>query len=146
MSAEGFIKDLLTGTNSFYKIGLTQLSWYKKTLGTKCIVSRIIKQSKYKDVFGSTVSSTINENTDVEEFPYVVLINLNDMMKLFQKSITQLDFYDNESILQLGDVLRFSSSGQEFRYKITDIQTFNETGKVLNRYSISGLVEVSSNK
>jgi hypothetical protein len=142
----GFIKDVVTNTNNWYKVGLQQIEWQKKIQGTKCMVTRLSKSSKYKDVFGSIASSTVLGDVKKEEFPYVVLINLNDMLKLYQKSLNQLDFYDNESILKLGDVLSFSSAGQVFRFKIIDIQTFSETGFILNRYTISGFTEVNSEK
>lgn len=146
MSQENFIKPLLDGANSFYRVGLKQFSWQKKLQGTKCLVSRLVTESKYKHVFGSTVSSTMIDDEERDEFPYVVLINMNDMLKIYQKSINQLDFYDNEDVLKLGDVIRFSREGQEFRFKVVDVQTFSEAERVLNRYTISGMTEVNSTR
>lgn len=140
---EGFIKPIISNTNSWYKVGLKQFDWAKKTQGTKCIVTRLKEHNKYSSVFGAVATSTLKDDEERDEFPYVVIINMQDMLKLFQKSINQLDFYDNEDKLKLGDLIRFSSNGQEFKFQVTDIQTFGHAGHVLNRITLSGLVEVN---
>lgn len=146
MSDLGFVNSILDNTNRIHQIGLKQFSWWKKVQGTKCQVVRIKENTSYKNVFGSIANSTLPDDDDAEKFPYVVLISMNDMKKLFQKSIDPLQFYDNEGILQLGDILVFSRLSQEYKWKVTDIQTFSETGNVLNYYTISGLAEVNSTK
>lgn len=146
MSDLGFVNSILDNTNRIHQVGLKQFSWWKKVQGTKCQVVRIKENTSYKNVFGSIANSTLPDDDDAEKFPYVVLISMNDMKKLFQKSIDPLQFYDNEGILQLGDILVFSRLSQEYKWKITDIQTFSETGNVLNYYTISGLAEVNSTK
>ena len=146
MSDLGFVNSILDNTNRIHQIGLKQFSWWKKVQGTKCQVVRIKENTSYKNVFGSIANSTLPDDDDAEKFTYVVLISMNDMKKLFQKSIDPLQFYDNEGILQLGDILVFSRLSQEYKWKVTDIQTFSETGNVLNYYTISGLAEVNSTK
>lgn len=146
MSDLGFVNSILDNTNRIHQVGLKQFSWWKKVQGTKCQVVRIKENTSYKNVFGSIANSTLPDDDDAEKFPYVVLISMNDMKKLFQKSIDPLQFYDNEGILQLGDILVFSRLSQEYKWKVTDIQTFSETGNVLNYYTISGLAEVNSTK
>lgn len=146
MSKEGFINQLLDNTNQFYSTSLKQFSFYKKMLGYKVIVSRIKESSKYKEVFGSIYSSTIKGDEEVTEFEYIVLFNMNDMKKIFQKSVEQLDFFDNESMLELGDVLTYSRRGQEYKFKVINIETFSEAEGVLNRYTLTGLVETLSHQ
>lgn len=146
MSDLGFVNSILDNTNRIHQVGLKQFSWWKKVQGTKCQVVRIKENTSYKNVFGSIANSTLPDDDDAEKFSYVVLISMNDMKKLFQKSIDPLQFYDNEGILQLGDILVFSRLSQEYKWKVTDIQTFSETGNVLNYYTISGLAEVNSTK
>lgn len=144
MSKTGFVNIILDNTNKIYRISLLQFKWYKKVQGTKVQVSRIKENTKYRAVFGSIANSTIPDDSDAERFPYIVLINMNDLKKIFLKSVDPLTFYDNESVLQLGDILIFSRVNQEYKWKITDIQTFSETGDVLNQYTITGLSEVNS--
>jgi len=144
MNIDGFMHPMIDMTLNFYKIGMKQMSWMKKIQGTKVIVTRLTQDSKYKRVHGSTVSSTLALDKDVQEFDYVIIINFNDMMKIFQKSINQFDFYDNENTLQLGDLVRFTDNGQLFRFKVIDIQSFSNKDTILNRYTLSGLAEVNS--
>lgn len=146
MSKFGFVQSMFDNTNKFYKTGLQQFDWYRKILGTEVLVTRFKQVNKYMDVFGSVATAAMRKDEDTEQFKYVVLINLNDMLKLFQKSINQLEFYDNNSVLQLGDVLKFSRNKQEFQYKIIEINTFSEAGFILNQYTLSGLVETNSTK
>lgn len=141
---EGFVKSILDATNQFYSVSLKQFEWYKKQLGTRVQVSRLKQLDKYKDVFGSVATSTLIDDDSLEKFPYVVLINLNDMVKLYQKSINQLQFYDNLDKLKIGDVLIFTRNDQEYKWKITDVQTFSEAEGVLYSYTIQGMQEVLS--
>lgn len=142
--SEGFIKSILDGTNQFYSTALKQFEWYKKILGTKVIVSRLKTADKYKDVFGSTATSTLVDDTDLDKFPYVVLINMNDMLRLYQKSTNQLQFQDNLDVIKIGDVLTFSRNGQEYKWKVINVETFSEAERVLYQYTIQGMQEVLS--
>lgn len=146
MSNLGFIESLLDNVNNIYSVGLNQLLWWKENLGTKCIVSRSTTRDKYRQVFGSIANSTLPDDVEADKFPYVFFINMNDMKKLYQKSTDQLQFYDNEDVLQLGDILIFSRLHQEYKWKVIDIQTFNETNLMLRQYTIAGLLEVNADK
>lgn len=144
MSKTGFVNLILDNTNKIYQISLSQFKWYKKVMGTKVQVSRVKENTSYRSVFGSIASSTLPDDDEADRFPYVILINMNDLKKIYQKSIDPLQFYDNESTLKLGDILIFSRRTQEYKWKVTDIQTFSETGDVVHQISISGLNEVNS--
>jgi len=144
MSRLGFVESLLDNTNHVYSTMLKQFSWYKKILGTDVIVSRIKEMNKYKKVFGSKASSTIADDPELEKFQYVILISMNDMLRLYQETATQLQFYDNEDKLQLGDILTFSRKSMQYRWKITEIQTFSEANDVLRQYTIVGLSDIKT--
>lgn len=144
MSKDGFVNRYLDNANKFYSTALKQFKFYKKIEGCKVIVSRISKDSKYKSVFGSIYSSTMVDDDEREEFPYVVVFNMNDMKKIFQKSIEQMDFYDNEDVLKLGDVITYARKGQEYKFKIVDVQSFSEAEGVLNRYTVTGMIETNA--
>lgn len=146
MNSEGFVGLLISNPNISYRVILQQFEWWKLAQGTKVQVSRILESTKYHHVFGSIASSTLPDDRDAERFPYVILISMNDMKKIFQKSIDPLQFYDNKSVLKIGDILIFSRNGQEYKWKITEVQSFGEAEEVLNQYSISGLNEIISNQ
>jgi len=144
MSELGFSELVLDNTDRFYRISFNQFAWWKKVQGTKCQVVRIKENTSYRKVFGSIASSTLPDDEDAEKFPYVILISMNDMKRLFLKSTEPLNFYDNEDKLKLGDILVFSRKAQQFKWKITDIQTFNETDSIVRQYTILGLTETDS--
>jgi hypothetical protein len=96
MANNGFINKYLDNANTFYHIALQQFKFYKKLEGTKVVVSRVSNSSKYKEVFGTTYSSTLMNDNEKSEFEYVIIINMNDMKKLYQKNIDQLQFMDNQ--------------------------------------------------
>lgn len=102
---KGFINQLLDNSNDFYAKAFQQFNFYKKLLGTRVIVTRVKNESDYRDVFGIIYSSTLLDDSDKEEFEYMILINLNDMNSLFQKNIDQIEFFDNEFVIEVGDVI-----------------------------------------
>jgi hypothetical protein len=143
MSDLGFVNKYLDNTNLFYSIALKQFKVYKKLLGTKVVVTRILNDSKYKSVFGSTYHSTLRNDNEVKKFDATIIINMNDMKRIFQKTIDQLDFYDNERVMELGDIFIFSRKNQEYKFKVVNIESFSEASDVLWRYTATGLVEVN---
>lgn len=144
MSNGGFVNIILDNTDRIYRLSFNQFEWWKKVQGTKCQVTRIKENDSYKNVFGSIANSTLPDDEDSEKFPYIILISLNDMKKIFQKSIDQIQFYDNEDVLKLGDIISFSRLNQEYKWKVIDVQSFNETASVLHQYTISGLTETNA--
>jgi hypothetical protein len=144
MSQLGFIEQLLDNTNYLYGTMLKQFAWYKKVMGTKVTVTRIKERNKYKTVFGSVASSTIPDDSDAEKFQYTVLISLNDMLRLYQETSNSMTFYDNEDKLELGDILSFSRKDMQYKFKITEIQTFSEADNVLRQYTIAGLADIET--
>ena len=78
MSGNGFIRDVLDTSNKFYHISLKQFKFYKKILGTKVQVQRVIAKSKYRDVFGSLYTSENLDDCEIEQFDYIALINMNE--------------------------------------------------------------------
>lgn len=143
MSDLGFVNKYLDNANLFYSIALKQFKVYKKLLGTKVVVTRILNDSKYKTVFGATYHSTLKNDNEVKNFDATIIINMNDMKRIFQKTADQLDFYDNERVMELGDIFIFSRKNQEYKFKVVNIESFSEASDVLWRYTASGLVEVN---
>jgi len=144
MSNLGFVESLLDSTNQFYQVALQQFEWWKETQGTKVEVTRIKQNTSYRNVFGAIASSTLPDDSSAEHFEHVVLISMNNMMKIFQKSIENLTCYDNENKLKLGDILSFSRGKQVYKWKVIDIETFSEAEGVLYQYTLGGFTEVDA--
>jgi len=141
---KGFINQLLDNSNDFYAKAFQQFNFYKKLLGTRVIVTRVKNESDYRDVFGYIYSSTLLDDSDKEEFEYMILINLNDMKSLFQKNIDQIEFFDNEFVIKVGDVITYTRRDQEFKFKVSKVETFSEAEGVLYRYTMMGMTEIDS--
>lgn len=146
MSGSGFVKTLLDNTNFFYKTALTGLEWWRKINGIKCQVIRLKEDDDYKSVYGSIANSTLVDDENAERFDYVAIFGMNEMLRLYGKSIDPIQMFDNRNILKNGDILVFSRGDQEFKWKVTDILTFSEAEGVLYQYTINGLTEVNSTR
>ena len=146
MSGSGFVKTLLDNTNFFYKTALTGLEWWRKINGIKCQVIRLKEDDDYKSVYGCIANSTLVDDENAERFDYVAIFGMNEMLRLYGKSIDPIQMFDNRNILKHGDILVFSRGDQEFKWKVTDILTFSEAEGVLYQYTINGLTEVNSTR
>jgi hypothetical protein len=113
-------------------------------MGTDVRVVRVLDESVRKLVFGATFTSDMIGDYETKEFKYRILINMNDMRKIYQQSIDTLEIYDNQPVLELGDLLTYVRENKEYKFKIVDVQSFSEAAKVLYRYTLQGYQEVSN--
>lgn len=139
--SEGFAAKYLDKANEFERVILKQIDFYKKLQGTKVIVTRYSDDNKYKSVYGSLFSSSLVGEQGQKSFEYVVLINMHDMKKLYQRTIDSIEFYDNKDIIQQGDVLTYARGGNQYQFKVTSVDTWSDDYLVLNKYTLSGLRE-----
>lgn len=144
MKSGGFVSDMHDASNHFHKIAFKQIKFNKKILGTKVLVTRTKQDSKYKKVYGALYNSGLKGNNNQESFEYVVLINMNDMHRLYQRTIDQLEFYDNEKVLDMGDTLTYYRSGRKYQFKITAVDTWSDDIDVLYKYTIAGMNEINT--
>jgi hypothetical protein len=139
--SNGFVADLLDNSNKFHSVALNQFKLNKKLLGTKVSVERISPNSKYREVFGGLYTSENLDDSEIERFSYVILLNMNDMKNLLSKNVNSLEIFDNENILRLGDVLSYRRRDQEYQFKVSSVETFSEAENVLYKYTLLGLLE-----
>lgn len=142
----GFNEALLDRSNKFYSVSLQQFKVQKKLQGIKVNVSRVKDTSKYKKVLGSLYNSSAPDDEEVENFEYTVLIQVNEMKKLFHKNDSTLDFMDNDYVIHKGDTLSYSRGDQKFEFKVTEVENFSDVTGVLYRYTIMGLKEYNNIK
>lgn len=142
-SSGGFVADLLDKANEFARISLQQISVSKKLLGTKVTVTRTSDDNKYKSVYGALYNSSLPGGSGKRTFDYVVLLNMNDMKKLYQMNTDTMEFYDNNNVLQMGDILTYVRSGREFKYKVTAVENWSDQEKILYKYTVTGLAETN---
>lgn len=137
-------EQLLDATNSFYSTAMSLMDAQKKLQGITVEVERSTDRDKYKKVFGSVYTSNLVDDDSVDHFPYVVLIQVNDMKNAYMKNVGSLDFYDNADVIQKGDLLSYTRGGQRFQFKVVAVETFSDAGGVLNHYTLQGLWETNT--
>lgn len=139
-----FVDEYLVNANRFYSLAMNQYDFYLKIMGIDVTVIRIKDESIRKLVFGSTFTSDMIGDAETKRFKYRIVINLNDMRKLFQQLIDSFEVYDNQPILELGDLVTYVRGDKEYKFKIVDVQSFSEAAKVLYRYTFQGCQEISN--
>lgn len=137
-------EQLLDTANSFYSTTMSLMDTQKKLQGITVEVERSTDRDKYKKVFGSVYTSNLVDDDSVDHFSYVVLIQVNDMKNAYMKNVGSLDFYDNASVIQKGDLLSYTRGGQRFQFKVVGVETFSDVGGILNHYTLQGLWETNT--
>lgn len=142
MSQVGFIDKYLDNANKFYSLAMNQFDFYLKIMGTDVIIIRVKDDSKHKQVYGTVYSSDLLNDEDLVKLKYRILINMNDMRKIYSQSADQFEIYDNRDVLKMGDIIEFSRKDKTYRFKVTEVQAFSEAASVLWKYNLSGYQEV----
>jgi hypothetical protein len=144
MSKVGFVDEYLDNANKFYSLAMNQFDFYLKLMGTDCTIIRITNESKQKEVFGSTYSSDLIGDGEIVRMKYRILINMNDMRKIYQQTIDQFEVYDNRPVMHLGDIIEFSRDKKTYKFKIVEEHAFSEAADVIYRYQLQGYQEITS--
>lgn len=118
MSEEGMSSKYLDKANKFYEIGMKNLKFYLKFLGTKFIVSRPKDNSKWKNVFGGSYSSDSTLENDYEQFTTTLLINLNDLRDVWSRNKDTTEVYSDKGDLEVGDELQYTREKLTYRFRI----------------------------
>lgn len=137
----GFTEKVLDMTNKFYTTAMKMIGFQKKLQGITVDVERTSEESKYSKVFGGVYNSDNIADDEVNHFHYKILIQVNEMKRLYTKAIGQLDFYDNESVLRKGDTITYTRNNQKFKFKVSEVDNFSDTEGILYRYTLVGLIE-----
>jgi len=140
----GFTTAMIDRSHKFYKAALKQIKWMKKIQGVRVEVERIAKDSKYRTVLKGLYTSTNIGDDEIINFPYVALIQINDMKRLFLKQIDQLDFFDNEYILEKGDIISYCHGNTKFQFKISEVTNFSDVDGILYQYTLMGIKETKT--
>lgn len=141
MSEEGMSSKYLDKANKFYEIGMKNLKFYLKFLGTKFIVSRPKDNSKWKNVFGGSYSSDSTLENDYEQFTTTLLINLNDLRDVWSRNKDTTEVYSDKGDLEVGDELQYTREKLTYRFKIIQKNSFSEAAKGLYVYVLSSIIE-----
>lgn len=141
MSAEGMTSKILDIANKFYTAGAKAINIYLKLLGTEFIVSRPKDNSKWKNVFGGSYSSSDTLENDYDYFTTRLLVNLNEMKDVWNRNRDNVESYTNDGSLNVGDEVQYTRNGLTFRFKITQKMSFSEVSNIYYVYTLSSIIE-----
>ena len=132
---------LLDKAQKFYKIGLKNINLQLKLNGTQFVVLRPKDNSKWKNVFGGSYSSSSILENDYEQLSCTLVINMSDMRDVWNRNRDTLDAWSNDGTLQLGDELQFTKEGRTYRFKISQKMGLTETADSLFYYALMSIIE-----
>lgn len=131
----------LDKANKFMEIGMKQLKFQLKVLGTDFIVLRPKAESKWKNVFGGSYSSDPTKETDYTQFTTRLLINLNEMKDVWSRNRDTTEVYSDKGDLEVGDELQYTRNGITYRFKIIQKSAYSEASVGLYTYILSAMIE-----
>lgn len=141
MNEESMSAKYLDKANRFMEVGMKQLKFQLKVLGTDFIVLRPTEGSKWKNVFGGSYSSDPTKETDYTQFTTRLLINLNEMKDVWARNRDTTEVYSDSSDLEVGDELQYTRSGLTYRFKIIQKMGYSQEAVGLFVYTLSAMIE-----
>ena len=131
----------LERANKLYSIGMKQIKMQLKLAGTDFVVLRPKNNSKWKQVFGGTYSSSSTLENDYEEFSTRLIVNLNEFRDVWNRNRDIIESYSPDGSLEVGDELQYTRDKRTYRFKISMKQAYSETAEVLFIYTLSSIIE-----
>lgn len=138
---ESMASKFLDKANKLMEIGMQQIKFQLKMLGTDFVVLRPKDNSKWKNVFGGSYSSDPTKETDYDQFTTRLLINLNDMRDVWSRNRDTTEVYSDNGELQVGDEVQYTRSGITYRFKIIQKSGYSEATVGLFVYVLSSMIE-----
>ena len=139
--AEDMASKSLDRANKLYALGMKQIKLQMAILGTDFVVLRPKDNSKWKNVFGGTYSSTPTLENDYTEFTTRLIINQNEMRDVWARNRDTIESYSPDGSLEVGDELQYTRNKRTYRFKIIMKQSYSETADVLFVYTLSSIIE-----
>ena len=131
----------LDKANQLYSIGMKNLKFQLKLIGTDFVVLRPKENSKWKNVFGGSYSSDSTLENDYDHFTTRLIINQNELTDVWNRNRDLVEVYTNDGSLEVGDELQYTRAGRTYRFKITMKQGYSEVVDVFYVYTLSSIIE-----
>lgn len=131
----------LDKANQLYSIGMKNLKFQLKLIGTDFVVLRPKDNSKWKNVFGGSYSSDSTLENDYDQFTTRIIINQNELTDVWNRNRDLVEVYTNDGSLEVGDELQYTRAGRTYRFKITMKQGYSEVIDVFYVYTLSSIIE-----
>ena len=139
--AEDMAAKSLDRANKLYALGMKQIKLQMALMGTNFVVLRPKDNSKWKNVFGGTYSSSDTLENDYSEFTTRLIINQNEMRDVWARNRDTIESYSPDGSLEVGDELQYTRNKRTYRFKIIMKQGYSESADVLFVYTLSSIIE-----
>jgi len=131
----------LERANKLYALGMKQIKLQMALMGTDFVVLRPKDNSKWKNVFGGTYSSSSTLENDYSEFTTRLIVNQNEMRDVWARNRDTIESYSPDGSLEVGDELQYTRNKRTYRFKIIMKQGYSENADVLFVYTLSSIIE-----
>lgn len=138
---ENMSSRVFSKAREFYKVGLKQIKIQLALNGTEFVVMRPKSNSKWKNVFGGSYSSSSTEENDYEQFTTTLVINTADMKDVWNRNRDSIESWTNDGSLNIGDELQYTLDGRTYRFKVTGKQGLSEAADSLFEYTLMSIIE-----
>ena len=138
---EGMVASILDKANKLYSIGAKAIKIQMALTGTDFVVLRPKDNSKWKNVFGGTYSSSSTLENDYTEFTTRLMVNLSDMRDVWNRNRDTLEAVTNDGNLEVGDELQYTRDKRTYRFKIVRKEGYSEVADVIYQYTLMSIVE-----
>lgn len=139
--AEDMAAKSLERANKLYALGMKQIKLQMALMGTDFVVLRPKDNSKWKNVFGGTYSSSSTLENDYTEFTTRLIVNQNEMRDVWARNRDTIESYSPDGSLEVGDELQYTRNKRTYRFKIIMKQGYSENADVLFVYTLSSIIE-----
>jgi len=139
--AEDMAAKSLERANKLYALGMKQIKLQMALMGTDFVVLRPKDNSKWKNVFGGTYSSSSTLENDYSEFTTRLIVNQNEMRDVWARNRDTIESYSPDGSLEVGDELQYTRNKRTYRFKIIMKQGYSENADVLFVYTLSSIIE-----
>lgn len=139
--AEDMAAKSLERANKLYALGMKQIKLQMALMGTDFVVLRPKDNSKWKNVFGGTYSSSSTLENDYTEFTTRLIVNQNEMRDVWARNRDTIESYTPDGSLEVGDELQYTRNKRTYRFKIIMKQGYSENADVLFVYTLSSIIE-----
>ena len=139
--AEDMAAKSLDRANKLYALGMKQIKLQMALMGTNFVVLRPKDNSKWKNVFGGTYSSSDTLENDYSEFTTRLIVNQNEMRDVWARNRDTIESYSPDGSLEVGDELQYTRNKRTYRFKIIMKQGYSESADVLFVYTLSSIIE-----
>lgn len=139
--AEDMAAKSLDRANKLYALGMKQIKLQMALLGTDFVVLRPKDNSKWKNVFGGSYSSSSVLENDYTRSTTRLIVNQNEMRDVWARNRDTIESYTPDGSLEVGDELQYTRNKRTYRFKVIMKQGYSETADVLYVYTLSSIIE-----